>query len=448
MQASKIAYTSIFSLGVVVGILLGQFVTIKVAQAATSYEMISSPSVGFFDQAEPTTPTSTNRYVFRYKIPLGTTFDRLQIHVPDNQPELIGNGFYFGTMLDNDDLLSSCNNAFCVSTDLDISQIYRSGSFKNGNAQTFVFSTTTTISNNPREYFIMTFNPNSAGENVLYYQSINSIGYSENGLNLLRVNAAPTLKFCNGPCGDDNFSFITGTVPAQNSIISIQEPLQYGATISSTTLNTKVFYFYDSAQSTTTRAQYSIYDGVTNELEYNIFQIVPAGFEVNFSIENLITLQPGSKKMVASYVIASNNQALIPEKETFFHVLENSYLIATGLENPRGNASSLTQIDCSTFDIGCQFQKAMTFLFVPTPNTLNKFSDLYQELLYLKPFGYATIFIQQLNGISDNQPGAYTLPEIPFNQSIFEPFKNGLGVLLWGIFAFAFYNKRIKNLDI
>jgi len=448
MQASKIAYSAIFILGVVVGIIFGQFLTVQVAQAATTYEMPSNLSVGFYDNAAPSGGETTNRYVFRYRIPVGTTFDRLQMHVPDTQPNLSGGGWFLARMLDNNDPYESCTDYTCVQTDSQIVQLSELNHSKIGlNTLQVVYTASTTMSSNPSEFIILVFNPNAGGDSVLYYQTLDGAGYSENGSNNQRVHAAPTIKLCNGVCDNNDFIFAETYTPlAQNYTIQILEP-DYGTTTATTTVNLKAFYFYDAETATNTKAQIQIFDYLSNTLEFEYTQIVPAGFTVNFTLDTNTELATGSKKMIARYVAAASEIDIMPPKESFFSVLENTYLLSTGLSTPQSTAQELTQIDCELFDVGCQFQKALTFLFIPPQTTLDKFSSLWRELATLKPFGYITQILEQLRNINSSATGAYTLPAIPFVDTIFAPFRAALAVMLWGVFAFVFY-RRIKNIEI
>jgi len=231
-----------------------------------------------------------------------------------------------------------------------------------------------------------------------------------------------------------------------NFFIEIVEP-KYATTTATSTVKLNAYFYYDTETATNTKAQIQIFDYLSNTLEYEYTQIVPAGFDVNFSLDVDTVLATGSKKMVARYVYAGSELSLIPQKESFFSVIENTYFAATGLESPTATAQDLTQIDCNTFDVGCQFQKALTFLFIPPQTTLDKFGNLWQELKYLKPFGYVTQIFEQLGSVSAGAAGAYTIPQIPFIDTIFAPFRSGLSIMLWGIFAFVFY-RRVKNIDI
>jgi len=152
--------------------------------------------------------------------------------------------------------------------------------------------------------------------------------------------------------------------------------------------------------------------------------------------------------MIARYYIPSSGQDLIAPKETFFNVINNSYYLATGLENPEnsGIGSGLSQINCDLFDVGCQFQKAIVFLFVPTPAVLNKFTSLGQDLKITIPFGYFTYLIELRRELVIATP-AYTMPTLPFMTAVFTPIKDVLALILWGIFSIAMYN-RVKKIEI
>lgn len=107
-----------------------------------------------------------------------------------------------------------------------------------------------------------------------------------------------------------------------------------------------------------------------------------------------------------------------------------------------------TGINCETFDIGCQFKRALIYVLKPSTNSFTQFFDLKDELSNVKPFGYITVVYDQLNNLNASSTGAYTMPQIPFFSAIFNPLRSAMSVILWGIFALVFYNKRLKHLDI
>lgn len=390
MQAAKLAYTAIFILGVVFGIIVGQNFKVEVARAYDNLDLpVNWATIENNRLIFDSIVQNTNFYNVSALVivdPLNNTIVEDLISVPgflySNQPS---GGYY----------AADPNLTFGYG----ITRL--SGTFG-----TIKFGTS-------------------------YSNAINDPLYTM------------TVQYTGG-----NVTRVFGGATSTNNItMVILNPSEYGTTTATNNVLTKVYYLNDQEIATTTRAEYRIYDAVTDELEYTTFQLVPAGNMVNFNLENNINLATGSKKMIAKYVIASNDLDLISPKETFFNVINNSYLDATGLISPVALPSDLTQIDCNTFDVGCQFQKAISFLFIPPQTSLDKFSSLWRELSTLKPFGYITQIIEQLKTINGSAAGAYTLPAVPFVDTIFAPFKSVLAIMLWGIFAFVFY-RRIKNIEI
>jgi hypothetical protein len=243
----------------------------------------------------------------------------------------------------------------------------------------------------------------------------------------------------------------TGIVSA-NRLNQIIAPLPYGTTTATNTVNIKINFKsvagFDYATLPPQTFGWRVYDAVTNVLEKEYTQSVSTNTAFTLSYSTTTTLTNGSK-ILRSFIESLNTGVDIePEDSTFFNVIDNSYFDATGLSSPQDNGSDLTQIDCNTFDVGCQFQKAITFLFAPSQNVLDKFSSIWSRLQYVKPFGYLTNALDNLRGVNNTENEAYTMPEIPFMTEIFQPWNNAMSVILWGIFAFVFYNKRLKNIDI
>lgn len=224
---------------------------------------------------------------------------------------------------------------------------------------------------------------------------------------------------------------------------------EYGTTTASTTVSLEANFYNEAEYATTTRLQIDIVDALTGVLEDSSFVIVPAGFDVNSFFDVDFTLSTGSKIAIASHQVASTNEVLFTPKDLFFNVIENTYLEATGIESPErsGLGSDLSQIDCQTFDVGCQFQKAMTFLFLPTPDSLNKFALLWREIQQIPPFSIFATVQNIRSGIDDgNVTPAFTMPAIPFQNEIFAPLRTGVASVIWVLFGFAVYT-RFKYLE-
>lgn len=249
---------------------------------------------------------------------------------------------------------------------------------------------------------------------------------------------------------DANFGAIsTGTLPATpqaTQYIQIIEP-EYGTTTGNAT-TIKVHFqtpITIDFRPTTTRTVV-IRDAVTLVEEERIEDTLQANAGENITQNYPVFLSNGSK-LVSAYYARENGTVYSETAQTFFNVNTNTYQIATGLLTP-DSIPTETQNDCTTFDIGCQFQKALMFLFYPSQAVLDRFSSLWQNISTKKPFGYVTMTIDALTDLDTNSAHAFDLGEIPFQTAIFDPFKLALGSILWAVYAIFFYQRRLKHLDI
>lgn len=230
--------------------------------------------------------------------------------------------------------------------------------------------------------------------------------------------------------------------------IEILEPT-YGTTTDDTTFNVSVRFrtpFSIDFRPTTTRTVY-ITDAVTGELNFSTSTVLEANASESLIYNFVATTTSGSKFIHALYRTLSGDVYSEVDK-VFFNVATNTYFLATGLNSPNENPSDLSQIDCDLFDVGCQFQKAITFLFIPSQDTLDKFSNLWQSISNKRPFGYFTVITGQLDALNTTESPAFTLGEIPFMDSIFTPFRTTIAGVLWGVFAIFFFRYRLSKIDI
>lgn len=248
---------------------------------------------------------------------------------------------------------------------------------------------------------------------------------------------------------DTAFTYLQTQPPQtqpQYEYINILTPT-YGTTTTNT-FTVSIQYqtpFTFDFRPTTTRT-FVIKDAITLVEQYRYTVQVPANASENLTISKPVTLSNGSKIITAYY--STENGAIYSEvAESFFNVNVNTYLQNTGLTSPLDIATE-SQNDCNTFDIGCQFQKAILFLFQPSTNVLDKFSNTWRSIADKKPFGYVTVTIQSLNNLDDNSAHAFDVGTIPFQTAIFDPLRLALGSILWGIYAIYFYQRRLKHLDI
>ena len=237
----------------------------------------------------------------------------------------------------------------------------------------------------------------------------------------------------------------------ENQFINIISP-EYGSTTASTSVDIIINYAtvpsIDFRPSTTRR--FDIFDAVTNELEYQYsFDLSPNSAE-SFQLIQNVNLSEGSKIITAGYYETESGALYSELSESFFNVATNTYLSVFGLNSPiDNNFSDLSALnDCSTFDVGCQFQRAIVFLFYPSENVLQKFGNIWQTISTKKPFGYVTVTIEQLENLGSAETPAFVLPDIPFMDTIFSPFRDFMSAILWAIFAIFFYQFRLKKIDI
>jgi len=241
----------------------------------------------------------------------------------------------------------------------------------------------------------------------------------------------------------------TPPVISESQYIKIIEPAPYGTTTASTSVFVSVNFStpvtFDPRPETV--RYYEIIDAVTGEVEYTYSETLPANTLENLFINDTLNLSAGSKTIRAYYKTTTN----VPYSEiveSFFNVATNTYLMATGIDNPQSNPDDLTQIDCQIFDVGCQFQKALVFLFVPSQNVLDRFSNLWQSIRTKAPFGYVSAVLDQLTELDNSGTAAFDLGELPFMNTLFTPFKDAFAVIMWGIYAIYFYQHRLTKLDI
>lgn len=230
--------------------------------------------------------------------------------------------------------------------------------------------------------------------------------------------------------------------------INIVSPINSQTT--STTVPIEIDYmspFSLDARPTTT-ISYSITDAVTSELQYYYSQDFAPNTSVNITLNHNVDLPDGSKFIRAEFRESLSGAEVAQSKEVFFNVNVNTYYLATGLASPYNSAGKLSQIDCDTFDVGCQVQKAMTFLFKPNPTSLNDVGQSWQAILMKKPFGYVTVTITQLKSLSSTSTPTFSLGTIPFKDAIFDPFDLALSGILWSLFFIAWYRFRLRHLDV
>lgn len=110
--------------------------------------------------------------------------------------------------------------------------------------------------------------------------------------------------------------------------------------------------------------------------------------------------------------------------------------------------AEIEQNICKDLDIICYIKSALTWAFVPSPETWDRFSDLKDELSTKAPFGYVTETKDLLSGLNDTTTATFSLQEVePITDNIFSPIRTALSWLLYFMFAFYLFN-RLKHITI
>lgn len=267
-----------------------------------------------------------------------------------------------------------------------------------------------------------------------------------------RFGSSPDYRYYYTQYNYDSVQNVFSTAVLNQTYNQIVAPQPYGVTTASTSVNLSVTYRvaadFNFAQVPAFNIGYRIYDAVTGELETEYSDNFEENTALFFTYSTTTALIEGSKIMRSYIENAVTGQDLVVEDDTFFNVVTNTYLQATGIDNPRANPGDLSQIDCDTFDIGCQFQKALTFLIIPSQGVLDRYNSLWQQIRYKIPFGYVTVVITQLQELDNTATAVFDFGDLPFMSTVFTPFKDAISLILWGIFAIYFYQHRLTKLDI
>jgi hypothetical protein len=151
------------------------------------------------------------------------------------------------------------------------------------------------------------------------------------------------------------------------------------------------------------------------------------------------------------YPLIFSDQAipLRPEINLFrfsFAVMSSEYDVwSPNFETP-------PEIACESWDfgglgIGLEICKALSFLFLPDFEHLQKFSQLGDTLATKPPFGYFNSVKSNLANLNTSSTPAFVFADMgDIKTHIFDPLRTGLAWILWILFAF-FVIKRIGVFD-
>jgi hypothetical protein len=105
-----------------------------------------------------------------------------------------------------------------------------------------------------------------------------------------------------------------------------------------------------------------------------------------------------------------------------------------------------TWTDFSTWT-GC-LNNTLHDLFSPSSESVNQFSNLYQNYIKKPPFGYVVAIQDALKNINNTSTSVFTLQSMPIlNTYVFTPFRTALIWVLWVALTFMLF-KRLKDINL
>jgi len=110
-------------------------------------------------------------------------------------------------------------------------------------------------------------------------------------------------------------------------------------------------------------------------------------------------------------------------------------------------SETITYVDCGLDNITGCLTNALIFTFVPDGDSFDKFLGLYEKIELKPPFGYVNAVKNALSGVGTGSTAAFDFGQIPFIDTIFDPFKVLMAIGLWVLYA-LFFMGRLNNLHI
>lgn len=138
----------------------------------------------------------------------------------------------------------------------------------------------------------------------------------------------------------------------------------------------------------------------------------------------------------------------IVESELIYFTIFNEY--GGGVEPP----PEPPIITCGETDFVCQltkwltdsFNKLISYLFIPSGASMNKFSTLWAPVEKKPPIGYFVLIRERLAELGEGTAG-FTLAGTSGLTAVLSPLKTGIAFCLWLLFAFWLF-KRISHLEL
>lgn len=301
-------------------------------------------------------------YIFLYRVPIGTKFDRLLMSVPSSQSVISKNEhlYVFSKATSSDWFYSDYNgNSWADNATMNVMLSSSIESKPTDSTYQWLFSTSTIITTND-QYIYFNFDPNTPYADFSYNSTNYNAGASANGWNFIKSYMVPAIKLCDGACDDVDFnavpsysptSWVRMDSPYSGSVYNANDvqriPLNFTLNTGTTSAD-KVVVRFSSTKQSITPYDYTIVSTGISSFTYDFS--VPA-----FSDELLInaTIYSGTTSL---YV--SPTYSLVITDSDF---INNNFALNTSKED-----CEFSFLDMSSWwDCSVAF---VYYMFVPTPS--------------------------------------------------------------------------------
>lgn len=223
----------------------------------------------------------------------------------------------------------------------------------------------------------------------------------------------------------------------------------YGSTTASTTVNLSMT-FRNDGQYNSVSVQLSNYDPNGYGFLYSTSTPTSTGTTtVNFGSFDLL-----QGYWVGTFNMLSDTAGTISMPAQF--LASSSVILDSWYEQISASSTAEIQSYCAgktgLDGILCKIPDAiisgMSFLIKPSDTTFDRFKSLKTAIEKKPPFGYISVSLDVINGLTASSTGIFSLQqEGNITATIFDPIKNGLGMVLYVFWAFVMFH-RVRHIDI
>ena len=402
---------------------------------------------------------SNQNYLSRSEnLSIGDSFNKLQITASTTQSSIKVSAYVFE---DTGLSRTSCNDNSCVTDDTLLLELFSGDSaskiFGQNNVFEFSFNDVTIPENAVSPYLLILIDPNTPYQTIEIPLSVD--GTKESGLNTNRTENGYKYQLCL-----DNCDIFGSYIPPQYTVSEYSQTYQtrfinLDLSGTSTALLFDIDYFLDSTEYNQTTEPNSIIvttvkDGIFSDEIINISKQLIASYTTTYGDVQIIPNYNFSDGSYYSYVqfynIETSNIVFPETKIDVEFEIDNGLIseIKTLSVFTGGTLSEFESQTCSLTNISGCIENSMRYLFLPSDTAIKRFTENWQDLRNYPPFGYLTSGLDALSNISTTTAtSSWSFGNIPFVNSIFDPFKLALIPLLWGIYGIFFY-KRIREIDL